>query len=365
MGRRYTTLSGRRWKGATIEDVASRAGVSVTTVSRVLNRSAHKVNANTQRLVLAAAHDLKYRPNAVARSLIQGQTATLGVLIPDLSNPYYASIVHGVEAAALEAGYAVLLCNTDRSLDKRAHYLRVLEEKRIEGMIVAGGAIASEEDGPLRDLNVPVVSVGHKVAKGFVIDVDNFGATNRLTRHLLELGHERIAVVAGPATSLTSQARLEGCRAALASGGQRREPEAVAHGTWRVDSGYQAALRLLRASSEFTAIIVANDLMALGALRALREHGIAVPEDISIAGHDDIPEASYMFPALTTMRIPSHELGRIATETLLRMIERGGSIARTVFSAELVQRESTAPAPSGRGAKRRHAHRDRSRSVSS
>ncbi|MEM4846677.1 MAG: LacI family DNA-binding transcriptional regulator [Thermosphaera sp.] len=339
-------VASRRWKVPTIEDVASHAGVSISTVSRVLNRSTHKVNAHTRELVLRAVKELNYRPNAVARSLIQGQTKTLGVLIPDISNPYYSSIVHGIETAALAAGYAVFLCNTDRNPKKQRHYVRILQEKRIEGVIAAGGAVADEDLGFFDDMGVPLVSIGSTPRTGAVVEVNNAFATYQLTKYLMEQGHERVAFIAGPISSVSSKARIEGCRAALGEQGGILPNALIKHGTWRSQSGYELARQLLeKAHKQFSAIIVANDLMALGVLRALYDRRVQVPDVLSVAGHDDIPEASFTVPSLTTMRIPSCELGSNATTVLIDLIERGGVANKMTFEAELVRRESTGPPP--------------------
>lgn len=341
-------MATRRWKGVTIEHVATRAGVSITTVSRVVTGSTHKVNPHTREAVLKAVRELNYHPNAVARSLIHGSTATLGVLIPDLSNPYYVAIVNGVEAAALAAGYAVLLCNTDRNLNKRQYYVRILQEKRIEGLIVAGSSVPNEDLGIFDQIGIPLAGVASAVTPDIFVEVDNFAATFQLTKHLVRLGHRHLAFLAGPSASLSSNARINGCRAALAEHGGSLADHLVLHGDWRSRSGYELTLHLLETlrGSSVTAIVAANDLMALGALRALRNQGIEVPKEVSVAGHDDISEASFTYPTLTTMRIPAYELGRCATEMLIQLIEKGGSATRMAFEAELVQRESTGPPPS-------------------
>ncbi len=330
----------------TIRDVARAAGVSAATVSRVLNGSGHPVREDTRRRVLEAVRRLDYYPNRLARSLLRRETAVVGLLVPDVSNPYYAAILRGIEDVAHQHGLAVILCNTDRDPAKQRQYLRTLLEHRVDGVVVAGGTLTTE-DVRMVDRRVPVVAVGRHPAPVPCVRVDNVQAAYTACRHLLELGHLRIGCLAGPPTSLTARDRVEGYLRALREAGVELQEGWVAWSEFTAQGGYQAA-RQLFARCTPTALVASNDQMALGALRALWEAGRRVPGDVSVVGFDDTPAAAVAVPALTTVAIPTYEMGRRTLELLLAV--RSGRRASTlVLPTELRVRESTAPAAGGGG----------------
>jgi LacI family transcriptional regulator len=341
--------AGGRRAPVTILDVAGRAGVSPATASRVLTGSAHAVSPEARRRVAAAARDLGYLPNMLARSLLKRETSAVGVLVPDVSNPYYAVILRGIEDAASQAGRAVIVCNTDRSPEKQASYLRTLLERRVDGLIVAGGTIRE------RDLahagNVPpVVVVGRHEVSCPSVRIDNVRAAMDATSHLIGLGHRRIACLAGPLASLTAADRLAGYRRALRRAGLSSRPEDVVRDEFSLDGGRRGAERLCGLRPRPTAIVASSDQMAIGALRLLRERGVRVPDDLSIVGFDDSPLASYTVPALTSVAIPMYEIGRRVMGLLLRLRADGRAVS-AVLPAELRVRETTAP-PAGRALSR-------------
>lgn len=365
MGARLTDAAGPEGNGrprrvVTIMDVARTAGVSPATVSRVLNRSAHPVSARGRRRVLDAARRLGYIPNLLARSLLTHRTAALGVLVPDVSNPYYAAVLRGIEDAVGSTGRTVILCNTDRSPEKQRLYLRALMERRVDGLIVAGGSFGRAEAGLTGGL--PVVMIGRHPARFPSVRIDNVEAAALATAHLIALGHRRILHLAGPSVSLTAADRVQGFRRALAAAGippqhgliaevgftPARAGAAVlaafapAPRTARGRAGTRGGRGAGRAGGgRPTAVLAANDQVAIAAIRALHELGLRVPRDVSVVGFDDTPLASYLVPSLTTVAVPAYELGRTAVSLMAAALE-GRHAASVVLPCELRVRESTA-----------------------
>lgn len=326
----------------TILDVARLARVSPATVSRVLNNS-HPVSAQTRERVLQAIEALHYHPNALARGLLKRQTAILGVLVPDVSNPYYSVILRGIEDEARLHGYSVLVCNTDRDPSRHVQYLRTLRERRADGIIVAGGQLDREAVNFLRRTEMKVVAIGRHLVAVPSVRVDNVAAASEATRYLISLGHRRIATITGPAGSLTAADRLEGYRRALAEAGIPFDPQYVVEGSFRAEGGYEGTKHLFTLSTPPTAILAGNDRMAFGAIRALHEMGFRVPQDVSIVGFDDTLVARYTVPALTTVAIPMYDLGRKAAFLLFARLQGKRTPMVTVLPTELRIRESTGP----------------------
>jgi len=326
----------------TIVDVARAAGVSPATVSRVLNNS-HPVSPRTRERVLQAVTSLHYHPNALARSLLKRRTAILGVLVPDVSNPYYSVILRGIEDEARLRGYSVLVCNTDRDPSRQVQSLRTLRERRADGVIVAGGQLDKAAVDLLKGTDMAVAAIGRHLVPVPSVRVDNVAAALEATRYLLSLGHRRIAIITGPTGSLTASDRLEGYQRALTEAAIPLRREYVVEGGFRVEGGYAGAKRLLTLSAPPTAILAGNDHMAFGAIRALHEMGLRVPQDVSIVGFDDTLVAQYTVPALTTVAIPMYDLGRKAASVLFTRLEGRRTPMVTVLSTELRIRESTGP----------------------
>ncbi|MEZ0089114.1 LacI family DNA-binding transcriptional regulator [Streptacidiphilus sp. EB129] len=326
-------------------DVARLAGVSHQTVSRVLNDSPN-VKDQTRDRVLHAIRELDYRPNSAARALVTRRSQTLGVVSFDTTLYGPASMLYGIEQAARSAGYFVSIASL-RSLDARSmqEAMERLHDQAVEGVLVLAPQISAV--GALAQVSgeVPVVAIGSgPQARVPAVAVDNKAGARAVTRYLLDLGHRTVHHVAGPSTWLDAQMRLAGWRATLAEAGAA-EP-AVLAGDWSARSGYEAGLQLAE-DPEVTAVFCANDHMALGLLRALNEAGRAIPGDISVAGFDDIPEASYFTPPLTTVRQDFGELGRRGLELLVEQIEGGVRVRpRMLVPPELVLRRSTS-APRG------------------
>lgn len=328
----------------TMRDVAEKAGVSLTTVSHVINRTRFVSNDVTQRVHIAM-EELNYQPNELARSLRRGQTNTLGLILPDSANPYFAEIGHAIEATSSTLGYNVILCNTHGAEDKEEHYINVLRNKQVDGIIfVAAGDQAGSISESLGN-SIPVLLVDRELVgvNTDVIIVDNHQGGLLATRHLLELGHRRIACISGPSTVRPSAERINGYTQALEEAGLGFEPQLFQIGNFHPNSGYQAALELLQIPDPPTAVFACNDLMAIGVIRAASELGRRVPDDLALVGFDDIELAAYTIPPLTTISQPIDLMGEIAAKKLIERIEEDGlqEPTRQLLPVELVVRGSS------------------------
>lgn len=328
---------------ATIKDVAQRAGVSVTTVSHVLNATRF-VSEDARERVEAAVRELAYVPSAVARSLKHNATRTLGMLIPNNSNPYFAEIIRGVEDCCFQAGYNLILCNSDDQPEKQASYVRVLAEKRIDGLVLVSSGVAPSLAAQLQTLALPVVLVDREVP-GLdcdLVEVDHTAGGEIATRHLLELGHPQVVCISGPAGLTPSSQRRAGWKRALAAAGIARREGDLVRGDFTSRSGYLAMQNLLARKNRPSAVFVCNDVMAIGALCAIHEAGLRAPEDISVVGFDDIELAAYTFPPLTTVAQPKQAIGTGTARLLLeRVAGETGAPRRLILQPELRVRKST------------------------
>lgn len=336
---------------ATIKDVAALAGVSFTTVSHVMNQT-RPVSAPVEAKVRAAIRQLNYVPSGVARSLRARATGTIGLLVPNNTNPYFAELARGIEDYCERSGYCVFLCNSDDDARKQQSYLRVLREKRVDGLIVASAG----DDAVLVDLlaatRVPVVMVDRQIA-GLVADavqIDHEAGAYLATRHLLELGHREIGCIGGPPGMDVSALRLNGFKRAMQESGLTLGPYSIVASDFSSHGGYDAAKRLFETVKP-TGIFAGNDMMGIGALRAAAERGLRVPQDVSVVGFDDIELGRYVFPALSTVGQPILSLGEATAQTLLDRIAGTleGEPHRQVLPPGLTVRESTGPAPVERG----------------
>jgi LacI family transcriptional regulator len=330
---------------ATIKDVALRAGVSVTTVSHVVNDTRH-VSAKGRERVELAIRELGYVPNAMARSLKSNTTSTLGMLIPNSSNPYFAEIVRIVEDRCFGAGYTLVLCNTDDEPRRQSVYLQVLAERRIDGLIVVSTGDDDSLVTQLQGLRIPTVLVDREIADPScdLVETAHMQGGLLAVRHLLSLGHKRIACLGGPEGLTPSEQRIEGWRMALAEAGNTPNADALLwRGAFTSQSGYEAMHAILRTEHPPSAVFVCNDLMAIGALRAAHESGVHVPDELSIVGFDDIELSAYTSPPLTTVAQPKERIGALAVDMLLERVSGKRRDARkVVLQPELRVRASTA-----------------------
>ena len=321
--------------------MAKAAHVHPSTVSRVLSdRPGHTLRPETRARVLAVVDRLGYRPSAVARSLRLKRTLTLGMLVPDIANTFLAGIIKGAEVAAHERGYTLILCNTADLPEREATYIRVLRERQVDGVLVASTRAADGTIDGLRDDGFPFVLV-NRAAGGtddLVVSVDNSRSAGLVIEHLVERGHTRIAHVAGPRSTTTGAERISGVNDAARRLGI--SIEVVEAESWSEVGGYRAARQLFRDIPP-TAIFGANDLIALGALRAAREAGLRMPDDLALAGFNDTPEAALI--GLTSVHVDQEEMGARAASLLIAQLEGHVITERSVvLPAELVVRDSTA-----------------------
>lgn len=324
----------------TIAGIARRAGVSIATVSRVLSHSRHPVNEQTRQRVLQVARELDYHPSAAARALSTQSSHTLGIAVPDLANPYYAELVHAAQEVARVLGFTVLVHDFQRDLRRLREGLETFRSQWADGVLVTGGGSSQPLDlGVLERAHVPVIVIGRHEARAPSVRVDNVEAGRLAARHLAQRGHSAVAFVQGPAELSTMQDRLDGfsqvCRAAGLA--LHLEP-----GDLKPASGYEATRRVLAKRPEVTAVCAANDSMAIGAMAACADVGVEIPRRMALSGFDDIPLASYVRPTLTTIAVPTRELGARSAGLLFSLIEGREVSDITWIEVRLMVRDSTA-----------------------
>jgi len=330
----------------TMYDVAREAGVSLMTVSRVVNDKG-EISPETRQRVQEVIEKLGYRPSGIARSLAGGQTFTLGLIVPDIANPYFSGIAHGVTSVAYAEGFSVLLCDCQEQSERELTMLDVLEEKRVDGVIVAAPRTPTEKLLPIlaRHPNVVVVNrlfddSDGSSARGYVVNDDKEGAY-QIIKHLLHRGHSSIGFLAGPKTSFGSMRRLQGYKAALEEQGLAYNPDLVRYCAPTVEGGRNIANQLVHDHPEISAMLGFNDLVAIGVLQCCQHLGVSVPGDFAIFGYDDIPMASWVTPALSTCRVNFEEMGREATRLLINYIsDCPEDCASIVMQPKLIIRES-------------------------
>lgn len=328
----------------TIKDVAQHAQVSVTTVSHVINGTRFVSEAARERVQQAIAA-LNYVPSALARSLKSSRTHTVGMMIPNNSNPYFAEIIRGIEDTCFEAGFNVILCNSDDDPHKQSQYVRVLSEKQVDGLIVLSSGGDPELIATLRSAGMPQVVVDREIDDLTVdlVEVNHELGGYLATRHLLELGHRRIACIAGPQALSPARQRVQGYHRALTEAGLRVDDKLLRSTDFTSAGGHAAMASLLKMRQRPSAVFASNDLMAIGAVCAAAEAGLRIPEDLSVVGFDDIALAAYSNPPLTTIAQPKHQTGTLAARLLLeRIAQRDKPLHREILQPTLCLRRSTA-----------------------
>lgn len=330
-----------------MKDVARLAGVSPTTVSHIINKSRF-VSEETRHRVLEAMRELNYQPNAIARSLRRKATHTIGLVISDISNPFFTGLVRGSEDVANKHGYSIILCNTDEDPEKERMYVAVLHQKQIDGLIIAPAAGDHGYLCKLIEDGYPVVFVDRylEAVPADAVVVDNECAAYEAVMHLIRLGHRRIGMIGGvPGISSTTE-RASGYERALRESGIPVDRALIIEGNSRVNGGYNGLTALLSGPQPPTAVFVVNNLMTIGAMLAIRDKGLRCPEDIAVVGFDDFEWASAFRPYLTVVAQPVYKLGETATQVLIDRIRgRRRRPQKTVLPAKLVVRESCGAAP--------------------
>jgi LacI family transcriptional regulator len=329
----------------TINDVAKRAGVSTMTVSRVINNSGY-IHQKTRAKVEQAIAELGYVPNALARSLRFKQTKTLALVLTDITNPFFTTLARGVEDVASERGFSVIFCNSDESREKETDYLNVVARKQADGILLVPAFSSRDSVDFLRDCGIPFVLLDRRIPdlQVDIVRCDSEEGAYQLTRHLIDLGHQRIAALTGSRMVTTAADRITGYHRALAESGL--EDQAVEfYGAFSVDSGHSMTQQALALNPPPTALFTANNFIAVGAFRAIREAGLRVPDDISMVAFDDLTEANIIDPFLTVVSQPAYEIGYKATSLLLDRIAGNGSAEaqEIILPTQLITRRSSAP----------------------
>ncbi len=327
-----------------IKDVAQKAGVSVATVSRVINHNPN-VKTHLKERVLRAIEEIGYQPSGIARSMRNQSLPVVGLIISDIQNPFFTSMVRAVEDTALENGYTVLLCNSDEDPKKEQLYIDVMARERVAGIIIVPSH--SECCPGLKKLNIPIVVVDRKLRdmQCDAVLLDNVSGSKQATEYLINLGHRRIGLVAAPTNISVGADRLLGYQKALREHGIPEDKSLIEIGNFKETGGYQAAMNLLELELRPTAIFSVNNLMTMGTLKAINEKGLRIPDDISVIGFDDMPWLTLITPPLTAVRQPVYKMGAEAAKLLFERMNSdiGKSPARIILKPELIIRGSTSP----------------------
>jgi LacI family transcriptional regulator len=326
-----------------MRDIAQKAGVSVVTVSRALNKKPD-INSETREQILSIAREFDYRPDGLARSMVTRRTRTLGMVIPDME-PFCASIVDGVSSEALKRGYSVMLCNRQDSADKELELIRLLREKRVDGMLIYPLQADHRYIDELKNSPVPYVLLNRhagELACDYVIS-NNVEGAYTATRHLLERGRRGLVYVCPEPRPSSGRERIAGCVKAMDEFGLPRESLRVAVCRDHIGSCYDVTKDLLKEDNTIDAIFTWDDRLAFGAIKAISDAGLRIPGDVALVGYDDVESSAYLTPPLTTVRNPSREIGQTAVRVLLDRLElkEEKEPERIVLKPELIVRESS------------------------
>lgn len=328
-----------------MNDVARLAGVSNATVSRVMSDKPH-VRPEVRERVWRAVQELGYRPNRVARSLRAQTSRIIGLIISDIQNPFFTSVVRAIEDVAHRQGFSIILCNSDEDPGKEQLYLDLMHDENVAGIILCP---TREDNANLQKYpldGIPLVTLDRRLVNidtdGILLD--NIESTRAMVRHLIQNGYRRIGAVIGTSDFTTGRERREGYVMALAAHGIPFEPELLIQVSPKEAEGYRATEKLLRLAEPPTAVFAGNNLLTLGALKAIRAHNLRIPQDIALAGFDEMPWSSLVEPGITVVEQPTYELGRTAAEVLLRRLETPSRPTReVVLKGKLILRESSKP----------------------
>lgn len=329
---------------ATIHEVAKRAGVAPITVSRVINKSGY-FSEDVRARVQAAIGELGYVPNSLARSLRSKRTNTLALVVTDITNPFFTMIARGVEDEASEAGFTVIFCNTDESEDKEKKYLDMLLQKQVDGILLVPARSTSQPVKLTGSQNTPVVVLDRRIP-GIAADVvrcDSESGAYQLTRILLELGHRRIGMLTGPRQVSTAVDRVAGYQKAMRDAGLNDIADLILFGEYNEDDGFRMARQMLSLDPRPTGLVAANNFIAIGAIKAVRELGLRIPEDVALVAFDDLPQALVISPFITVVAQPGYDMGRKAVQLLLDRLSGKveGGFQEVIFPTQVVLRKSS------------------------
>ncbi|MFW6267000.1 MAG: LacI family DNA-binding transcriptional regulator [Halanaerobium sp.] len=335
-------------KEVTIKDVAKLAECSPTTVSRVINNSDHPVSKDTAEKVKAAIEKLNFSPNRIAQGLKSDKSNIIGVIVHDICDSYFAEMVKGIEEFISGHEYIVNIYNTSRSVEKEVHAVNMLKANRADAIVLAGGALMDQEYEQKMYNLIEKLKAQGTILLGVTphpfeinnISLGNKKAAEMITEHLLENGHQKIAFIDGPENLYTSYLRREGLKKGLQKKGLTLKEDLIFSGDFSFEGGRKAALKLLEKIDQVTAVLAANDATALGLIWELNNQGINVPEDISVVGIDDLPEAKYSYPPLTTISLPIHRLGTNIGKYLLENLKEKKNSEFERIDLKLIKRNS-------------------------
>ncbi|MGM8212243.1 LacI family DNA-binding transcriptional regulator [Virgibacillus sp. W0430] len=334
----------------TIKEIARKANVSITTVSRVLNKSKEGVGEETRKRVERIIKESNYRPNGIARSMVTKSTKTIGLVIPDIRNPFFSDLARAMEDIANKMGYSVFLCNVDNKLIKVKEYLWLLIEKNVDGIIFSSSY--SELNDGVRELldanNIPVVFIdrGDDESNFYGVFIDNTKAGFLATSYLINLSHKKIGCITGPKSIWNSNHRLNGYKQAHKQAGLTINKKLIKEGFYTMEGGYEATKSLFLENKDITSIFALNDLMAFGVYQAAREFNRTIPDDISVVGFDNLSYNQILTPRLTTIEQPIKQIGSVAVERLINQCEKKSKIEQSIFlETKLIIRDSTKAVP--------------------
>ena len=327
--------------GVSIVEIAKAAGVSHSTVSRALRHSP-QVSAATGERIRRLAQEMGYVPSAIGRGLATQSTRTVGLVVTTIADPFVAEVVRGVEEEAMKRGYGLFLCQSGAQPQREIAAVRALHENRVAGVIVTSSRVGERYLPLLERMQVPVVLINNEHAGPYIgfVAIDDVGGGRLATEYPLGLGHRHIAYISGWPEARSSRDRLQGYGEALHSRGLAINPNLVAAGTGRMEGGYGAMQELLRLRPRPSAVFCYNDMTAVGALKALHEAGVRVPEQVSVIGFDDIALAAYTTPPLTTIAQPTYKMGQQAMCMLLDVLAKRGQLQNVMLQGKVVVRES-------------------------
>lgn len=326
-----------------VKDIAFRAGVSSATVSRVLNNKPG-VSPKSRKKVLETIEELGYEPNILARSLRVRRTHTIGVLVSDITNPFFAEVVRGIEDVAHKNGFSLILCNSEEDLLKEKQYLTLLRAKRVDGIIFSpSGKNHTEVENTLK-LGIPIVSMDRQI-DGHEIDsilVENAAGTRMAVHHLASHGYQKIAIISGPQSSTTGKERLEGYLQGINENNLSSDESIIMKSDFSLKGAISATNSLMQLSPRPDALLVSNNLMTIGSLQVLSEVGMKIPKDIAVIGFDDMPWAALIDPPLSVISQPAYDMGNLAANVLLNRISKGyeGLPIKMRLNTQLIIRES-------------------------
>lgn len=345
------SLSRRPLRQPSIKDIARLARVSHPTVSRALQNSP-LVNAKTAERIRKIAKESGYRASAVARGLVTRRTRTIGLVVTTVADPFTSEVVSGIEQTANDHGYCVFLADSNADPAREKKIVQSFAEQRVDGIIVTSSRVGALYLPLLSEMMVPIVLVNDQYPGAFVhsVMIRNQDGSRQLAEHLIGLGHRRIAYIGDANGYHSDTERHTGYKEALEAAGIESLPELAVCGNGKPEAAMKAMETLLALDEPPTAVFCYNDMTALGAMRAIRMKGLRIPEDISVAGYDDLFVASYTDPPLTTVRQPMRRMGQLAMENLIKLMTGEESVVRIKVNPELIVRESTAKVP-----KRKHA----------